>query len=121
MLSSLSAIALQRLLLRLLRYLLSSPCACLLFDPDARVNHCIEDVSDEVPYYGGHREQDGGRLNHGIISVVNRGDGGISDAGDIEDIFNEECSGDQQANGEAKDRNKWNQGVAERVSVRKRA
>src|SRR5438128_588539 len=64
--------------------------------PNAWVNHRIKDIGDEVSCYDGNGKQDGCRLNHGIIAVANRRDGGISNTGDIEDIFNEERSGDQQ-------------------------
>src|SRR5579863_862194 len=60
----------------------------------AGVDHRIEDVGQQVAQHHRYRQQDRGGLNDGIVAISDGGNGNRGDAGNVENLLNEEGAGD---------------------------
>src|SRR5712691_6820199 len=89
----------------------------LLLSFDARVYNSVEQSRQQVSAYDGHCQQHRRGLDDGIITVLRRRQRRLGNPRDIEDILKEECSCDQQANRETKDRYQRNERVAQGMAI----
>src|SRR5579884_893742 len=77
--------------------------SCLLLGLNARVGQRIEDVRQHIAYNDAYCQQHYGCLNHRVVAVVNRLDGLVADARNVEDVLDEERPGYQQTKQQAND------------------
>src|SRR5579884_564073 len=77
--------------------------SCLLLGLNARVGQRIEDIRQHIAYDDAYRQQDYGCLNYRIGAIVNRLDGLLANARNVEDVLYEERARDQQTKQKAND------------------
>src|SRR5574341_412304 len=83
--------------------------------PDPRIEVRVHHVHDEVHQHERGREQEHGRLDHGIVAVVDRLHGQPPDARPREDRLRDHRAAEERAELDADDRHDRDRGVLERV------
>src|SRR5438128_12391385 len=84
---------------------------------NAWVSNRVEDIRQQVSQYDHHSQQHRRCLYDGVVPVTDRRDRELSDTRNVENLLDEEGTGDNETQGDTKDRHKRNHRVAQRVAI----
>src|SRR6202451_3248155 len=72
-----------------------------LLTGDPRVDDGEQEVEDEVDQHDGHGHEQGDALHHGVVVLIDGRDQLIPQSGHLQQELDDECAGDEAADGDA--------------------